>query len=69
MPPTPPFQADARTAYFGKGSKASAFYFGTSVGVHTCDGAKGDPKRAVLMLTLDEAEMEEKTKAGHRVDA
>ena len=37
--------------------------------MHTCDGAKGDPKRAVLMMTIDEAEMEERTKAGHCVDA
>ena len=53
-------QADARTAYFGKGSKASAFYFGTSVGVHTCDGSKGDPKHAVLMMTIDGEKMEER---------
>ena len=63
-----PFQADARTAYFGKGSKASAFYFGTSVGVHTCDGSKGDPKQSVLMMTIDGEKMEERTKAGNCVD-
>ena len=66
--PMAPFQADARTAYFGKGSKASAFYFGTSVGVHTCDGSKGDPKQSVLMMTIDGEKMEERTKAGNCVD-
>ena len=63
-----PFQADARTAYFGKGSKASAFYFGTSVSVHTCDGSKGDPKQSVRMMTIDSEKMEERTKAGNCVD-
>ena len=58
--PNAPYQADARTAHFGKGSKASAFYFGTSVEVHT----KAAGAKKVLMMSLDERKMEARSKAG-----
>ena len=58
--PKAPYQADARTGHFGKGSKASGFYYGAAVTVHT----KSRGANKVLMMELSVAEFERKSQAG-----
>ena len=59
--PKAPYQADARTGHFGKGSKSSGFYYGAAVTVHTKPRGGGNK---VLMMELSVAEFERKSQAG-----